>query len=189
MDGKHGASSDDSAAIDLKSTKQRERALASISRVTASHPETSGEKQTDSIYDHFDTKSFRFWERAIARGRFPTSPELADLLEANSGDAIPSWLIPILVVGLRGKLKQPAGRPPATMLQSTKLQLAIGMYPHYLSWLKAREKRWGLTGWPLIRKSAWWVGPPHERAARIVTARWLRHMGWRSFLNRALHNN
>ncbi|MDR6306637.1 hypothetical protein GGQ85_004371 [Nitrobacter vulgaris] len=184
MDGKQGASSDDSAAIDLESTKQCENAPASISRVNASHPETSGEKQTDSIYDHFDTKSFRFWERAIARGRFPTSPELADLLEANSGDAIPSWLTPILILGLRSRLKQSGGRPPATVLQSMHLQLAVAMYPRYLSWLKAREKRWGLTGWPLIRESEWWVGPPHERAAKMLTARWLPHMDWRSFLNR-----
>ena len=157
--------------------------------MNASHPETSGEKQTVSIYDHFDTKSFRFWERAIARGRFPTSPELADLLEANSGDAIPSWLTPILILGLRSRLKHSGGRPPATMLQSTHLQLAIAMYPRYLAWLKAREKRWGLTGWPLIRESEWWVGPPHERAAKMLTARWLPHMDWRSFLNRALHKN
>lgn len=143
MDGKQGASSDDSAAIDLESTKQCEYAPASISRVNASHPETSGEKQTVSIYDHFDTKSFRFWERAIARGRFPTSPELADLLEANSGDAIPSWLTPILILGLRSRLKHSGGRPPATMLQSTHLQLAIAMYPRYLAWLKAREKTLG----------------------------------------------
>jgi hypothetical protein len=81
---------------------RKQRQHASASKPTLSNPETSGEKQTDSIYDHFDTKSFRFWERAIARGRFPTSPELVDLLEANSGDAIPSWLTPILVLGLRG---------------------------------------------------------------------------------------
>jgi hypothetical protein len=171
-------------AIDSESTKQSERGSASASKPKALNPSTDGEKQTDSIYDHFDKSSFRFWERAIAQGRFPTSPELADLLEANSGDAIPSWLIPIIVVGLRGKLKLPAGRPPATVLQSMHLQLAVAMYPRYLSWLKAREKRWGLTGWPLIRESDWWTGPPHERAAKMLTARWLPHMDWRSFLNR-----
>jgi hypothetical protein len=163
---------------------RKQRQHASASKPTLSNPETSGEKQTDSIYDHFDTRSFRFWERAIARGRFPTSPELVDLLEANSGDAIPSWLTPILVLGLRGKLKRPAGRPPATALQGMHLQLAIAMYPRYLAWLKAREKRCGLTGWPLIRESEWWVGPPHERAAKMLTTRWLPHMDWRSFLNR-----
>ena len=130
---------------------------------TPSHPETPAEKQPTASTITLTHKSFRFWEREISSGRFPTSPELTDLLEANSGDAIPSWLIPILVLGLRGKLKQPAGRPPATVLQSTLLQLAIAMYPRYLAWLKAREKRSGLTGWSLIRESDWWVGPPHER--------------------------
>jgi hypothetical protein len=153
------------------------------SKPTPSHPETPGKKQTDSIYDHFDTKSFRFWEREISSRRSPTAPELADLLEANSSDIIPSWLNPIIAQGLRGKLKQRAGRPPATALQDMNLQVAIQLYARYLAWLTKREKRSGLTGWSLIRESAWWAGPPHERAARIVTARRLRHMDWRSFLN------
>jgi hypothetical protein len=152
-------------------------------RRNSRNPTTPTEK-IDSIYDHYDKSSFRFWEREISEGRLPTSAELADLVEANSDGAIPAWLIPIIVQGLRGKLKQPAGRLPATVLQNMFLQVAIAQYPHYLAWLKAREKRSGLTGWSLIRESDWWVGPPHERAARIVTARWLQHMDWRSFLNR-----
>jgi hypothetical protein len=114
----------------------------------------------------------------------PTSAELAELLKANSDEIIPTWLNPIIAQGLQGKLKQRAGRPPATALQNIIRQVAIAQYPRYLAWLKAREKRSGLAGWSLIRQSAWWVGPPHERAARMVTARWLSHMDWRSFLNR-----
>jgi hypothetical protein len=71
MDGKQGASSDDSAAFDPDSTKQRELAPASASKPTPSHPETPGEEQTDSIYDHFDTKSFRFWRESDCQGTIP----------------------------------------------------------------------------------------------------------------------
>ena len=137
-----------------------------------------------SLYDLFDKRAFRFWERQISEEHPPTSAELADLLEANSDIALPSWLISIVAQALRGKLKRRAGRPSATALETMRLQLAIAQYERYLAWLNKREKRSGLKGWSLIRKTDWWAGPPHERAARIVTARWLKHMGWRSFLNR-----
>jgi hypothetical protein len=82
MDEKHGASSGQNA-IECQTSSR------SVRQPKARNPKAPGEKQTDSIYDHFDTKSFRFWEREISRRRFPTSPELADLLEANSGNAWP----------------------------------------------------------------------------------------------------
>ena len=104
--------------------------------------------------------------------------------EANADIALPSWLNSIVAQALRGKLKRRAGRPSATALETVRLQLAIAQYERYLAWLNKREKRSGLKGWSLIRKTDWWTGPPHERAARIVTARWLKHMDWRSFLNR-----
>jgi hypothetical protein len=42
----------------------------------------------------------------------------------------------------------------------------------------------GLVGWSVIREPHWWAGPPHQRAARIVTAQWLKHMSWGAFLNK-----
>lgn len=141
------------------------------------------QEKADSIYDFYDKMSFRFWEKEISEGRFPSSIELADLLQANADVALPSWLIPIVAQALRGELKRRSGRPPATPLRNTRLQLAIAEYHRYLAWLNEREKHSGLKGWSLIRKKDWWAGPPHERAARIVTARWLKHMNWRSFLN------
>jgi hypothetical protein len=54
MDGKQGSSSGKNA-IEYSIDKPRERAPASASKP----------KQADSIYDHFDKNSFRFWEREI----------------------------------------------------------------------------------------------------------------------------
>jgi hypothetical protein len=181
MDVKQGALSGRDAIV-RRPSKQIECAPASALKPNSRNPPPE-EKQVESIFDLFEETSFRYWEREISKGRFPTSPELADLLDANSDSIIPCWLNPIIIQGLRGKLRRRAGRPPASVLYEMNLQVAIGQYARYLAWLKAREKRSGLTGWSFIRESDWWVGPPHERAARIVTARRLRHLDWRSFLN------
>jgi hypothetical protein len=61
---------------------------------------------------------------------------------------------------------------------------AIAGYPRYLAWLQKRERSCGLVGWSVIREQHWWAGPPHQRAARIVTAQWLKHMSWGAFLNK-----
>jgi hypothetical protein len=37
-----------------------------------------------SLYDLYDKKSFRYWEREIAKGRLPTSTELTELVKKNS---------------------------------------------------------------------------------------------------------
>jgi hypothetical protein len=182
MDVKQGALSGRGAVV-RRPSKQIKCAPASASKPNTRNPSPK-ENQVEGIFDLFGKTSFRYWEREISKGRFPTSPELADLLEANSDEVIPTWLNLIIVQGLRGQLKGRTGRPPATALQNIILQVAIAQYPRYLAWLTKREKRLGLAGWSLIRKRDWWVGPPHERAARMVTARWLRHMDWRSFLNR-----
>jgi hypothetical protein len=188
MDGKQGASSNDSAAIDPESTKLRERAPASASNPTPRHPETPGEKQTDSIYDHFDKSSFRFWEREISKGHLPTSAELTELFKKNSGSPVPDWLVPI--VERRDELRWRTGRPPKSVLNEMQLTLATARYPRYLAWLRARHRRLGLQGWPAIRNKDWWTGPPHERAARMALRRAkLSHMTWRTFLNGFVNYN
>jgi hypothetical protein len=136
-----------------------------------------------SIYDLYDKKSFRYWEREIAKGRLPTSVELTALLNANRNAQLPVWLIPI--IDNRDGLKRRTGRPRNSALKETRVQLAIAKYRRYLQWLKKRKRSLGLEGWSYVRSSHWWVGPPHERAARMVTARWLKHVNWRAFLNRA----
>lgn len=135
-----------------------------------------------SIYDLFDKRGFRYWEREISQGRLPTSTEFADLLEANRDTELPSWLTAIR--DHPEVLKRRTGRPRNSALKQIRLQLAIEKYPRYLHWLKNRERSLGLSGWPYVCARSWWAGPPHERAARMAIARWLRHMSWRAFLNR-----
>jgi hypothetical protein len=185
MDGKHGASSGKNV-IDPQSTKQREP--ASASKPTPSFPETPDEKQTDNIYDHFDKNSFRFWEREIFKGHLPTSAELTELFKKNSGSPVPDWLVPI--VERRDELRWRTGRPPKSVFNEMRINLATARYPRYLAWLRARHRRLGLQGWPAIRNKDWWTGPPHERAARMALRRAeLRYMTWRTFLNGVVNYN
>ena len=141
-----------------------------------------------SIYDLYDKKSFRYWEREIAKGRLPTSVELTALLNANRNAQLPVWLIPI--IDNRDGLKRRIGRPRSSALKEIRVQLAIAKYPRYLAWLRARHRRLGLQGWPTIRNKDWWTGPPHERAARMALRRAeLRYMTWRTFLNGVVNYN
>jgi hypothetical protein len=77
-----------------------------------------------------------------------------------------------------------AGRPKESWLSEIRFEIAKWKYHRYLAWLQKREHSSGLDGWAAVRRKDWWTGAPHERAARIVTARWLKHMSWRAFLNR-----
>ena len=175
-------------AIDSESTKQSERAPASASKPKARNPSTDGEKQADSIYDHFDKKCFRFWEREISQGHLPTSAELTELLKKNSGSPVPDWLVPIME--RRDELRWRTGRPPKSVFNEMRINLATARYPRYLAWLRARHRRLGLQGWPAIRNKDWWTGPPHERAARMALRRAeLRYMTWRTFLNGVVNYN
>jgi hypothetical protein len=185
MDGKRRTSSGKNA-IESSVDKQRER--ASASKPKARNPRTDGEKQTDSIYDHFDKNSFRFWECEISQGHLPTSAELTELLKKNSGSPVPDWLVPI--IERRDELRWRTGRPPKSVFNEMRINLATGRYPRYLAWLRARHPRLGLQGWPAIRNKDWWTGPPHERVARMALRRAeLRYMTWRTFLNEDVNYN
>jgi hypothetical protein len=138
-----------------------------------------------NIYDLFGPTSFSNWERLIADGKMPTNAELADILEANCEDPLPPWFIETVVKSLRGELRRKPGRPKEGALLQIRFQIAKAKYPRYRKWLKKRKRVSGLNGWPAVRKKDWWQGSPGERAARIVTERWLRRrMTWRAFLNR-----
>jgi hypothetical protein len=137
-----------------------------------------------SAYDLFGPTSLLNLERSIAEGRIPTAAELAAVLEANSEDPLPQWFLALVVTGLRGELKKKRGRPKESILSEISFVLAKAKYRRYLAWLRKREGSSGLEGWPAVRGKDWWTGPPHERAARIVTQRWVRQMSWRAFLNR-----
>ncbi|MCP1745709.1 hypothetical protein ABIF65_007384 [Bradyrhizobium japonicum] len=137
-----------------------------------------------NLYDLYGSTSLLNLERRIAEGKIPTAEELAAVLEANSAEPLPAWFSALVVKSLRGELKK-RGRPPKDdALFSIRFQLARAKYRQYLTWLQKRERAVGLKGWPAVRDQKWWTGPPHERAARMASARWLRHMDWRAFLNR-----
>jgi hypothetical protein len=142
-----------------------------------------------SLYDLYDPTSLIRLQSSIAEGKVPNAEELAAVLEANSAGPLPPWFVALVTKGLRGELKKRPGRPAATALADMRLALAAQKYRRYLAWLRKRESLSGLQGWSAVRGKHWWAGAPHERAARIVTARWLNHMTWRAFLNAAsLHN-
>jgi len=138
-----------------------------------------------SLYDLFGSTSLLNLERCIAEGQIPTAEELAAVLESNAAEPLPAWFSALVVKGLRGELKKKRGRPPQDDTHSSvRFQIARWKYHQYLPWLQKRERSVGLKGWPAVRDQKWWIGPPHERAARMATARWLRHIDWKSFLNR-----
>ena len=138
-----------------------------------------------SLYDLFGSTSLLNLERRLAEGQIPSAEELAAVLEANSAAPLPAWFSALIVKSLRGELKKKRGRPKdAELLSFVYFQIATAKYQHYLPRLQKRERSVGLKGWPAIRDKEWWSGPPHERAARMATARWLRHIDWKSFLNR-----
>jgi len=137
-----------------------------------------------SIFDLFCDTSLMRWERLIGEGELPSKEQLADILEANAGKPLPGWIIELAAKGLRGELKRRAGRPKQNALSKMLFSALESKYSRVLRWLQKREQTCGLDGWSILQKKDWWQGPPHERAARIVTARWLRHISWRTFLNR-----
>jgi hypothetical protein len=137
-----------------------------------------------NIYDLYGPTSLLNLERSIADGKIPTGPEIAAILEANSDKPLPPWFIEIVIKSLRGELKKRAGRPKESSLAEIRFAIARWKYPRYLAWLQKRQRSSGLDGWPAVRGKDWWTGPPHERAARIVTEQWVKHMSWKAFLNR-----
>jgi hypothetical protein len=137
-----------------------------------------------TLYDLYHPTSLLNLERSIAEGKIPTAAELATILEANSEKPLPPWFVATVVKSLRGELKKRRGRPKESALSAIRYALAEAKYLRYLTWLQKRQRSFGLEGWSAVRGKDWWSGPPHERAARIVTQQWLKHMSWRAFLNR-----
>ena len=137
------------------------------------------------LYELYGSTSFLNLERSIAAGKIPAAEELAAVLAANSEGQLPAWFIELIVKSLRGELKKKRGRPTDdSPLSVIRFQLARAKYHQYLAWLQKRQRSVGLKGWAVVRDQKWWTGPPHERAARMATARWLRHVDWKAFLNR-----
>jgi hypothetical protein len=137
-----------------------------------------------NLYDLYSPTSLLNLQRSIGEGKVPTGREIAAVLEANSGELLPPWFLGIVAKCLRGELKRKKGRPKKDWQAETCFEIAKWKYPAYVAWLQKRQSRSGLKGWPAVEGKDWWTGPPYERAARILTQRWLKHVTWRSFLNR-----
>ena len=140
--------------------------------------------KSPTLYDLFDPASLVHLERSITEGKIPNREELAAVLEANSERPLPAWFIATIIKSLRGELKSRPGRPKDHPLLRMRLDLAKQKYERYLVWLQKRRNSSGLQGWSAVRGKDWWKGPPHQRAARMVKAKWLKRMSWRAILNR-----
>ena len=67
--------------------------------------------QDSNLFELFGPTSLKRWERLIAEGGVPSKQQLADILEANTGEPLPAWLVILAAKALRGEQKQRAGRP------------------------------------------------------------------------------
>ena len=137
-----------------------------------------------SVYDLYGPTSLTNLERSIGAGSIPTAAELAAILEANADQPLPAWFLAVIAKSLRRDLKQKRGRPKDSILTDMRWAIAIGKYHRTRAWLQKRPASTGWNGWSAVRGKDWWTGPPHERAARILTARWLKHITWETFRNR-----
>lgn len=136
-----------------------------------------------TLYDLYGHTSLENCRRMLQEGEVPTADLLADVLAANAGVALPDWFVDLLLKALRGQLKRKAGRPRRGLAGELALLGARTDYPGLHAWLVRRQARSGLRGWAAVRQKDWWSGAPHERAAKIVIARWRLRISCRSFLN------
>ena len=113
-------------------------------------------------------------------------PELlAQALRLNPDSPLPPAIYDYLCDFLEGKVRAPGGRPPDfenPLSQIKRVHIPL-TYECYYTWLKARKKSEGLTGWTLIQGADWWQGSPNERAARMTRRRLHLPMGWRRVRN------
>ncbi len=131
-------------------------------------------------------------ELYLQRGEYVSPQWLAKAIRRRGAKPIPPMVEACLCDVLEGKIAKPRGRHAQLTkdeLLIWRLQASVAeswLYRRYLSWLHKRKQRYGhLNGWKQIRQADFWIGPPNERAARMVA----RSMGkgarsWRSVQNR-----
>ena len=142
-------------------------------------------RQAGSAFELYSNKSYLAHVRLLnARpGAWLTTDDLMAAIVANSKQPIPQVLLDHLRNRLDGKAKKPRGRKqPDAAARVRELLIPIA-YERYLQWLQQRETTQGLNGWSYIRGAAWWIGPPHERAARMTQASLMKRVDWRHILN------
>jgi hypothetical protein len=132
------------------------------------------------IYKTFGPGSLSVAQYKLSRGEVLTKAELAQIIRANPGVALPAAIADHMAQWFEGKVKGRRGRKPAGAGALIRNFLALIYYERYLSWLQARQRRAALTNHPTVH---WWQGPPHERAARMAARRLGCNQSWRHIQN------
>ncbi|MGY4626678.1 hypothetical protein [Bradyrhizobium sp. USDA 4486] len=135
-----------------------------------------------TLYEIFDETNLEFWRPRIESGIMPDSEQLAALLDQNWAKPLPSWLRPVVLQAVRGKLKAKRGRPARSLYYQVCLSAAIAQYERLLKQaVRARKgaNRAGAVKTPKGRTRE----PLHERLAEQVVSEWKLPISWKSFLN------
>ena len=135
------------------------------------------------VYAGFHAGTFENLTRKLGRGEHVSGDELALALRSHPEAPVPPVVRDYLCRYLEGKVRKPRGRKPGGAVQLIRNACAAPLYERYLAWLKRRERRFGLGGWPALQGADWWQGPPHERAARMVAKRLFRNHNWEHVRN------
>lgn len=135
-----------------------------------------------TLYELFDETNLEFWRARIERGTLPNPEQLAALLEQNWDQPFPSWLRPVVVQAVRGKLKAKRGRPARSHYYHVCLSVAIAEYQGLLKQAVRAEKAASRAGAAKARKGRT-LEPLHERLAKQVVSEWKLPISWKSFLN------
>lgn len=144
--------------------------------------------QSEHRFAHLDELHLGGVERKIENGVFVGGTELADALRHHGPRPIPDAVLDYLCRYLRGEVKRPGGRPTMPEVERRRLEMFVRWtYRRNLAWLQKRRKRYGhLDGWPRIRGTDFWRGPPSEKAARMAARRfWHGAESWRTVVNRS----
>lgn len=135
-----------------------------------------------NVYEAYDRRNYLALELAIEEDKHISPEELIAAMKYSGDKLIPLAVREKICAGLAGEIKKPKGRKPADDWEYLRRMHAVALYKRYLRWLQRREEKHGLEGWEYLKNMDWWQGPPHERAARMVKRRVLRHLHWRTVL-------
>ena len=128
------------------------------------------------VFDLYGDDSLYSVLLRLEQREYVSPEEFGRVLQANADQPIPPTLLRTIRSHLKRQGRRRRGRPEYGYdIQQARVLLARILYHRYLKWLQSRMTRpYGLTGWSCIQHAPWWKGPPHERAARMVTRRMFR---------------
>lgn len=146
---------------------------------------SEADQQIGSAFDRYGNTSYLAHAQVLdaKKETWLATDDLIAAIVANSKHPIPQVVLDHLRRRLDGQAKKPRGRKKLGAARQFRETLVPIYYKRWLGWLQRREHTQGLEGWPRIRDAEWWTGPPHERAARIVSAQLNTRCDWRHVLN------